>query len=391
MKICYILSTFVLLYFSVHADLKSPDSIIKIDLNSDGKIEAEFNSNGLAVGGTSATANLDLRGSMAFSSATISSNTTLGDHTFVLVDTSSDNITVNLPYAGNVNGHYFTIKKISPQNTLSVSSDNLIDDQSTLSLTTSEKGLPFVSLLSNGQQWYVVNLNASSLQAADDGLSMYWSFNDGDGVTTPHDSSRNSYTGSFVKLSSNAYEPGVIGDALRFGSGAAEYVDFGNVESALDAYSEITVSVWVKSDIIGTDKGVLFAAAPDGSDNELGLRYDNSGSSGGGDDVIKMSISTDASVQSYESANFVQTTSWQHLLLTWRSGESLKLYINGVLDVPTYTSGNISGTLGQMSDFRIGQGTKDSSGSWDGLIDEVRIYNRVLNSSEIQQLYQEGL
>ena len=68
----------------------------------------------------------------------------------------------------------------------------------------------------------------------------------------------------------------------------------------------------------------------------MSLRYDAQGSKGDGTNVIKAAIRTTDGVQTYESASDVQTTDWQHIALTWQSGQELKLYINGVMDQPTF-------------------------------------------------------
>lgn len=124
----------------IHANsIKSTSGNIIIDVNNDGTSEVIFNSDGFAIGsGLSPSANLHVQGSgavtgnlvvgasagnsifeiagtMGYETQTISSNTTLGDNSVILVDTSSDNIAVTLPYAGNVTGIHYTIKKYRPR------------------------------------------------------------------------------------------------------------------------------------------------------------------------------------------------------------------------------------------------------------------------------------
>jgi hypothetical protein len=49
-----------------------------------------------------------------------------------------------------------------------------------------------------------------------------------------------------------------------------------------------------------------------------------------------------------------------------------------------------TGKINGITKLIIGQGAKDDSGDdgWDGKIDEVRIYDRALSSSEVQDLYE---
>ena len=60
--------------------------------------------------------------------------------------------------------------------------------------------------------------------------------------------------------------------------------------------------------------------------------------------------------------------------------------IDGVATVPTANSVAVSGTVSDNDRLLLGRGSKDASNSWNGRIDEFRIYNRVLTSDEIDSL-----
>ncbi len=70
---------------------------------------------------------------------------------------------------------------------------------------------------------------------------------------------------------------------------------------------------------------------------------------------------------------------------TWATGQALKFYINGKLDTPTADRGPATGPLANFSTVILGKGGKDTGdSSWDGLIDEVRLYDKALTPEEIQ-------
>jgi Concanavalin A-like lectin/glucanases superfamily len=71
---------------------------------------------------------------------------------------------------------------------------------------------------------------------------------------------------------------------------------------------------------------------------------------------------------------------WTHLATTY-DGAVVRFYVNGVLAGSTSVSGAMTASTGVL---RIG-GNSIWSEWFAGLIDEVRIYNRVLTVSEIQQ------
>src|SRR5262249_7873765 len=70
---------------------------------------------------------------------------------------------------------------------------------------------------------------------------------------------------------------------------------------------------------------------------------------------------------------------WSHLAETY-DGSSLKLYVNGVLVSSRALTGSIT-TSG--SPLRIG-GNSVWGEYFNGLIDEVRVYNRALSQGEVQ-------
>ena len=159
------------------------------------------------------------------------------------------------------------------------------------------------------------------------------------------------------------------------------------VAQQLNGLSALTISLWVKSDVTDTNAGFIHGEEPAGNDNR-GMRYNKAGASGGGTNVIKIGITSTGGTQQLESSSGVQTTEWQHLVMTWNSGNQLALYIDGVLDTPTYNSEAKSGTLVGYTNLLVGKGAQDDepSESWAGLIDDVRIYNYALSPGEVMGL-----
>ena len=76
---------------------------------------------------------------------------------------------------------------------------------------------------------------------------------------------------------------------------------------------------------------------------------------------------------------------WTHIVGV-RKSNVLYIYVNGVFDssLPEPTASNVSNTV----DFKIGRFDEYTQPSFRGDIDEIRIYNRALSVSEVQQLYQ---
>lgn len=99
------------------------------------------------------------------------------------------------------------------------------------------------------------------------------------------------------------------------------------------------------------------------------------------------------------TANGVATGTWHHATMVYSSG-SLTLYIDGSL-VGSHTSGSATNAFNNLL-FGRERNNPDPSGDrdWDGMIDELAIWDRVLTADEINNgnigadadsLYQRGL
>ncbi|MEW6057878.1 MAG: DUF2341 domain-containing protein [Bdellovibrionota bacterium] len=177
-------------------------------------------------------------------------------------------------------------------------------------------------------------------------------------------------------MASDDQVAGQAGGSLKF-DGAGDELNDDDGEFYVNGVNAFTLSVWVKSNITGTDKGIISAKTPNGSDDVLSLRYDVDGASGGGSNVIKAGITVGGgNTLQLESASGVQTTDWQYIVISRPANGALKIYIDGVLNTPTFNSAARNGGITGATKFLIGKGSKDSAvSSWDGRIDEVRFSN----------------
>jgi hypothetical protein len=84
---------------------------------------------------------------------------------------------------------------------------------------------------------------------------------------------------------------------------------------------------------------------------------------------------------------------WTHVCITWSGGSSssdVTIYMNGSSVAATGTNGAGSAVSDAASGFWIGNSDNNTARTFDGIIDEVRIYNRELSAPEVKQLYDMG-
>lgn len=215
-----------------------------------------------------------------------------------------------------------------------------------------------------------------------EGLLGYWPL-DGDAT----DASGNGF--DLTQSGNPQFVPGKVGQAIRC-DGVGDYLSSTAFGQSLNGKAALSIVMWIKSDIINTDRGFIIFVDPADQDRR-GIRYDSAGSNSGGDDVLKYGVAgSNGQQQELETPALLQTTEWQHIALTWSgAGENIKFYINGELIAPASTDTQATGTLEGYAVLHLGLGSKDinmAGQGWDGLIDDVAILERVLSQEEIQVL-----
>jgi prepilin-type N-terminal cleavage/methylation domain-containing protein len=174
----------------------------------------------------------------------------------------------------------------------------------------------------------------------------------------------------------------VSGSCLQF-DGSNDYVDCGNGES-LTPSGNFTLESWIKTTqqqhgindyshpaIMGTKNlgGTSEDFILENTDGYLAW-YDEFGA-----------------IHYHKSSKFIADNQWHHVLAE-RSGSAIYLFCDGKI-VDTIASGS---TAARNHYFEIGRSYWDSNTLYfNGLIDEVRIYNAALPTAQIQQHYAEGL
>jgi hypothetical protein len=219
----------------------------------------------------------------------------------------------------------------------------------------------------------------------DTGLKGYWSFNGRDMAgTTAYDRSGSGNNGTLTN--GPTLTQGKIGQALSF-DGSDDYVDAGDI-NALDGASTFTMSAWIKQNSLLEGRSVV-------------SKYTNSfphvswGTSGGGEpDRMGMLIS--GANYGTVSTDVHQAEVWEHWVWVFdgtQTGNSnrLKAYLNGAEQTLSFGGTIPATTNSTAAAVAIGADSGgDGSAEWNGSIDEVRLYSRVLSANEIAALYNAG-
>ena len=177
-----------------------------------------------------------------------------------------------------------------------------------------------------------------------------------------------------------------VGTAVYTGSGGGassssslsldqnqSYVEVSDA-SSLDFSSSLSVEFWAKP--LDSQNGyATYVSKMNGWSNGAWAVH----SSGNGE-RIRWEINTTNGSYSFDTPTIVADGEWHHIACTW-DGNTMKAYIDGDLDAYTSTNGTLINTSHPV---RIGR-RQDGQNSLKGLIDEVRIWNRAISQSEIQE------
>lgn len=120
----------------------------------------------------------------------------------------------------------------------------------------------------------------------------------------------------------------------------------------------------------------------------------NNATGGGGYAVSCFSLSSNqltsivnggALAQSAAGSIVYDGSTWYSLIITFLADGTITTYIDGVVSGTPVMSGALTGLTNGL-DTRIGNLTGGTAATFDGLIKDVRIYNQVLSSSQINLL-----
>jgi hypothetical protein len=160
--------------------------------------------------------------------------------------------------------------------------------------------------------------------------------------------------------------PGISGQALSF-DGEDDYVD--TASDPLVGATAMTFSLWVKQGSVGSEHGMA------GTKTTW---------SGAGFMMLDWLGAWEAKIQDASYSFGAIDSNWHHLSFTY-GGNIFILYKDG----SQVSSNEIGAKTLPNNALRIG-GRLDGDYLFDGLIDDVRIYNRALEASEIAEQYAAG-
>ncbi len=236
----------------------------------------------------------------------------------------------------------------------------------------------------SGNSGYSAEANATTVEITT-GRQGHWKLDSSSG-TTATDSSGNSNTGTLT--GGPTWVAGKIGNGLNF-DGVDDRVNAGSGAS-LDNLAAMTLTAWIKADTLGEGgKGrIVDKTTTVNPDNGWLFFLD-------GTNQVSFSVDyTTANLKRSTAINAVSVGTWIHVVATWTgsaTATNIKFYVNGVeTSYGTGTDGTGSRVNDGTANLSIGTDSTTAR-TFDGVLDDVRAYNRVLSTTEITAIYRAGL
>ena len=202
----------------------------------------------------------------------------------------------------------------------------------------------------------------------------------------------NSNNPSFNNATLTADRFGNANSAYYF-DGQSSYIEVPN-SASLNAGNTITISAWVKP--------MGFYAGPcqnnfimqKGSSTDIlgyGLEFSSQGYSNGGtcslplDTIHQDFYGPTAYANNYSYQPYIQENNWYHIVYSY-NGDSTHLYVNNVLK---FTTKETFSAFANSSPLFLGKHSSDATYPYwfNGVLDDIRIYNRALGADEVDSLY----
>jgi hypothetical protein len=205
-----------------------------------------------------------------------------------------------------------------------------------------------------------------------DGLVAYYPFN-GDA----NDESGNGHNGTVYGAKLAADKFGNENSAYSF-DGINDHIELGTWFN----YSNFSLSLWIRSEKSQNNKAII----------------DNNHNSNFSWAIHQYDYEVWFNGPSNDNPHYVNAdialNEWQHFVFI-KNSNNLKIYVNGlfidVLSKKNDITYNGNENLGLARWWgTTNWGTTNMERFWAGLIDDLRIYNRVLSETEINELYREG-
>lgn len=203
------------------------------------------------------------------------------------------------------------------------------------------------------------------------GIAGHWKLDEESGLVA-YDSSGNNHHGSLVNNPTRATSTCILGGCLEF-NGSNNGIEVENFSQIFE--NSVTLSLWAYFN--DDTRGILFGNY--NSFNDVNFEKHTS---------QRLRIYWNRGERDvYTPDNAFELNQWVYLVLIRNKEKNqFEFWVNGIFVNNVSNAG--SDLLSTSDTFRIGRDSRTGATVTDGMMDDVRIYNRALSEDEIRNLYE---
>jgi hypothetical protein len=222
---------------------------------------------------------------------------------------------------------------------------------------------------------YMLALSPLEIPESEHKLVAWWKFDETEGDKLS-DSSGNNNAGTLVGGPQWQPAGGKTGGAMAF-DGVDDYIECGN-DPSVNVTKAVSVSAWIK--LTGPAKDQKIASNQDDVCGGYKIAvYDNKT-----EFEIRDSGNAPTTNRFVDGGTTLEPGVWYHVVGTYNQGGSIKTYVNAKLDREQPASDILAPSAGVL---KIGREPFKDLYWFNGLMDDLRIYNYPLSQAEITALY----
>lgn len=252
------------------------------------------------------------------------------------------------------------------------------------------------ALATSSQNLYYLNTGKSPFAAVTgteailsgpvDSLAGFWKFDEGSGTSTIDLGSSGVNGILYNDVSWSASGKSVA--SLSFGGSTAQVVGSNSTDLKYQG-GNMTLSLWMKAD--STDDGGILISKPWNGSGQYNYYL---ASSGGVTSTLTFHL--EGATLFNLTGGGVSAGSWHHVAVVMYSSSSVNFYIDGALTVsnasgisnwvPGAGDNNVKIVMGCVYPYESATCAGASTQDYKGLLDDVRVYTRVLSPNEVKSL-----
>jgi hypothetical protein len=241
-----------------------------------------------------------------------------------------------------------------------------------------------------------------------DNISWFNIYNQRTDQEKTYDSTLDKYIVGYWKLNGDATDETGVNDGVVTGAvvnltdcmfgddtgcaytfdGVDDFINMSN-DTSLKLGTDFTIEAWIKASAIGASYYTLLNRQTAATDRNyfLGVQADAVGVAAPGALTFRASSAGVADALRLDGDTVIDDNLWHHTAVTY-DGADLTIYVDGVIDNSTAETDAPDLSRG---DVMIGSRSDGGANFFDGIIDEVRIYNTSLTAFEINESFARGI